>query len=243
MKGMCVVRLEMLEFISSLISIVLVYAIVVTLAGCFRAWVAYKVGDDTPAALGFLSLNPIDHLDPIGALLFAWMGFGWGKMSPLNGAVLLHKKNSWLRIALANNADVIALMILSFIMLTVQLCFVGVSSAGLLRQALVSLRTAMPNIFFIFWPELSTLAGTVGNIALLVTRLSMALGSIYFFMRSLDVAELIFPRFGFFMQSLPVWGRMLITFVVLIFGSSLFYKLMIELLLFLSSGAATLIVG
>jgi hypothetical protein len=243
LKGFSVVRLELLEFINSLISIVLVYAIVVTLAGWFRAWVAYKVGDDTPAALGFLSLNPIDHLDPFGALLFAWMGFGWGKMSPLNGAVLLHKKHSWLRIALANYADVIALMLLSFIMLTVQLCIVGVSNALTLLQALVSFRTAMPNIFFIFWPQLSTLAGTIGNIALLVTRLSMALGSIYFFMRSLDVAELVFPRFGFFMQSLPVWGRMLITFVVLIFGSSLFYKLMIELLLFLSSGAATLIVG
>lgn len=237
------VRLEILEYVSSFVSIVLVYAIVVTLAGWFRAWVAYKVGDDTPAMLGFLSFNPIDHLDPIGALFFAWIGFGWGKMSPLNGSVLLHKKHSWLRISLANYADVIALLILSFIMITVQLCIVGVSHAGLIQQGLVSLRTVTPNIFFILWPHLSTLAGTIGNIALLVTRLSMALSSIYFFMRSLDIAELIFPRFGFFMQSLPIWGRMLLTFTVLVFGSSLFLKLMIELLFFLSSGAATLIVG
>jgi hypothetical protein len=240
---MCVVRLEILEFISSFISIALVYAIVVTLAGWFRAWVAYKVGDDTPAALGFLSLNPADHFDLVGAVLFALIGFGWGKASPLNGAVLLQKRHSWLRIAAANYADVIALFILSFVMLTVQLCIVGVSGAPLILRGLVALRSASPNMFFVWWPALSTWAGTVGNIAMLVTRLSMVLSSIYFLMRSIDAAELIFPRFGLFLNSMPIWGRMLFTFVVLFVGTSFIYFFMIQALLLLSSAAATLIVG
>ena len=237
------VRLEVVEYILSFVSIVLVYAVVSTFAGWFRAWVAYKVGDDTPAALGFLSWNPIDHLDPIGALLFALIGFGWGKKSPLNGAVLLHKSFPWARIALANYADVIALFILSLIMLTVQICIVGMAGVPLLLSGLVSIRTAMPNMFFVWWPELSTLAGTIGHIAMLVTRLSTVLGSIYFLWRSIDAAELIFPRFGLFFNGLPIWGRMLFTFGVLFVGSSFIYFFTIKLLVFLSSSVATLIVG
>jgi len=237
------VRLEIIQFISSCISVALVYTIVVTCAGWFRAWVAYKVGDDTPAALGFLTLNPLAHLDPIGALLFAFIGFGWGKTSPLNGVVLLQKRFPWLRISAANYADVIALFILSFIMLTVQICIVGIAGVPQLLTGLITLRTAMPNMFFVWWPQMSTLAGTVGNIAMLVTRLSMVLGAIYFLMRSIEAAELMFERFGAFLQELPLWGRMLFTFVILFFGSTFIYYFMIKVLLFLSIQAATLIIG
>ncbi len=44
-----------------------------------HAIVAYKLGDDTPKKDGRLSLNPLDHLDPIGSLLLLFAGFGWGK--------------------------------------------------------------------------------------------------------------------------------------------------------------------
>lgn len=33
-----------------------------------HAWAATKLGDDTPRYQGRLSLNPLAHLDPIGAL-------------------------------------------------------------------------------------------------------------------------------------------------------------------------------
>ena len=44
-----------------------------------HAFVADKLGDDTPRRQGRLSLNPFDHLDPIGSLLLLFAGFGWGK--------------------------------------------------------------------------------------------------------------------------------------------------------------------
>lgn len=68
----------------------LAYVLVTTPAGWFRAWVAQKMGDDTPAQMGFLSLNPLDHFDPVG---FSFLilsrhifGFiiGWGKHVPIN---------------------------------------------------------------------------------------------------------------------------------------------------------------
>ncbi|MBR3002520.1 MAG: site-2 protease family protein [Clostridia bacterium] len=49
-----------------------------------HAFVADKLGDDTPRREGRLSLNPIDHLDPVGSLLLLFAGFGWGKPVQVN---------------------------------------------------------------------------------------------------------------------------------------------------------------
>ena len=49
-----------------------------------HAFVADKLGDDTARREGRLSLNPLDHLDPIGSLLLLFAGFGWGKPVHVN---------------------------------------------------------------------------------------------------------------------------------------------------------------
>jgi Zn-dependent protease len=51
-----------------------------------HAWTAWKLGDDTAKLLGRVSLNPIDHIDPIGTLLLPLLGvpFGWAKPVPIN---------------------------------------------------------------------------------------------------------------------------------------------------------------
>jgi Zn-dependent protease len=49
-----------------------------------HAWVAYRLGDDTAARAGRLSLNPLRHLDPMGTLiLVATQAFGWAKPVPV----------------------------------------------------------------------------------------------------------------------------------------------------------------
>jgi len=49
-----------------------------------HGWVAYRLGDPTPKAQGRLTLNPISHLDPLGALLLLVAGFGWAKPVQVN---------------------------------------------------------------------------------------------------------------------------------------------------------------
>ena len=46
--------------------------------------VATALGDATSRRLGRLSLNPIRHLDPSGAVMFMVVGFGWGKPVPVD---------------------------------------------------------------------------------------------------------------------------------------------------------------
>jgi Zn-dependent protease len=50
----------------------------------FHAWMAYKLGDPTPKAEGRLTLNPLAHIDPIGALMMVLFRFGWSKPVPIN---------------------------------------------------------------------------------------------------------------------------------------------------------------
>jgi Zn-dependent protease len=51
-----------------------------------HAWTAWRLGDDTAKMLGRLSLNPVDHIDPVGTLLLPLLGvpFGWAKPVPIN---------------------------------------------------------------------------------------------------------------------------------------------------------------
>ncbi len=46
--------------------------------------VAYKLGDPTAKSMGRLTLNPLAHLDPIGALMMVFCRFGWAKPVPVN---------------------------------------------------------------------------------------------------------------------------------------------------------------
>jgi Zn-dependent protease len=53
-----------------------------------HAWSASRLGDDTAARLGRLTLNPLAHIDPIGTLLLPLLGvpFGWARPVPVNPA-------------------------------------------------------------------------------------------------------------------------------------------------------------
>ena len=58
--------------------------IALTLHEYAHGYAAYKLGDNTAKAMGRLSLNPLDHIDPIGALCMIIFHFGWAKPVPIN---------------------------------------------------------------------------------------------------------------------------------------------------------------
>jgi len=53
-----------------------------------HAMSAFRLGDDTAARTGRLTLNPLVHLDPLGTILLPLMGvpFGWARPVPVNPA-------------------------------------------------------------------------------------------------------------------------------------------------------------
>lgn len=49
-----------------------------------HAYSAFKLGDATAKAEGRMTLNPLKHIDPIGALSMILFRFGWSKPVPIN---------------------------------------------------------------------------------------------------------------------------------------------------------------
>jgi Zn-dependent protease len=70
--------------IENVLMIIFTFVIAITLHEFGHAYVADLFGDDGPRRAGRISLNPIDHLDPVGTIVlvissFSGSMFGWGK--------------------------------------------------------------------------------------------------------------------------------------------------------------------
>ena len=76
--------------------------------------VAYWLGDDTAKRAGRLTLNPLDHLDPLGTLCMIFFGFGWAKPVPVNTSRFRHRK---VGMALTALAGPLANFLLSFVLI------------------------------------------------------------------------------------------------------------------------------
>lgn len=82
-------NLENLRHLYGFLFSISALVICVTIHEFAHAVTAYRAGDDTPRAQGRLSLNPIDHLDPLGSIMIiissiSGVGFGWGKPVMVN---------------------------------------------------------------------------------------------------------------------------------------------------------------
>jgi Zn-dependent protease len=71
-------------FLQRLVLQVPALLIAVTVHELAHALVADRLGDPTARSLGRLTLNPLPHIDPLGALAFVLAGFGWAKPVPVN---------------------------------------------------------------------------------------------------------------------------------------------------------------
>ncbi len=69
-----------IDILMSMAALLLVF----TVHECAHGYAAYLLGDTTAKDAGRLSLNPIKHLDPFGALCLLIFRFGWAKPVPIN---------------------------------------------------------------------------------------------------------------------------------------------------------------
>ena len=76
------------RFLSRLILQIPALLVAVTVHELAHALVADRLGDPTPRRLGRITLNPLPHIDPLGALAFVLAGFGWAKPVPVSAQYL-----------------------------------------------------------------------------------------------------------------------------------------------------------
>ena len=79
---------------------------------------SYKKGDPTPKMQGRLTLNPLSHLDPMGALvLLLTRRFGWAKPVPINPHYYSNPRRDLMLVSVAGPASNFVLAVIFALML------------------------------------------------------------------------------------------------------------------------------
>ena len=84
----------MSEKIIELTLMIMVLSFTFSIHEFMHAWVAEKMGDDTPRRQGRITLNPLAHFDPLGTIMLLLAGFGWAKPVQYNPNNLKRFKRS-----------------------------------------------------------------------------------------------------------------------------------------------------
>lgn len=84
---------------------------------------AYCLGDPTAKAQHRLSLNPLRHIDPLGALMMLLVGFGWAKPVPVDMRYFKKPKSGMAITALAGP---VSNFVLAYVALLVAYLIVGI---------------------------------------------------------------------------------------------------------------------
>lgn len=92
---------SILNVIIYLISTAAVIFITLPIHEWAHGFAATRLGDPTPRWQGRLSLNPLAHLDPIGALCILVFGFGWARPVQINPRYFKNVKSGMAITALA----------------------------------------------------------------------------------------------------------------------------------------------
>lgn len=87
---------------------------------------AYLLGDPTAKAQHRLSLNPLRHIDPLGALMMLLVGFGWAKPVPVDMRSFKKPKSGMALTALAGPASN---FVLAYAALLLAYCVLGIMEA------------------------------------------------------------------------------------------------------------------
>ncbi len=78
-----------------------------------HAWMAVRLGDNTPRFAGRLTLNPLAHLDPIGALMIVLFGIGYAKPVPIDPRNFKNPRSGMALTALAGPVANLLMAVLS----------------------------------------------------------------------------------------------------------------------------------
>jgi len=104
--------------------------IAITVHEFAHAWMADYLGDPTARLNGRLSLNPLNHLDPVGTLMIFLTRFGWGKPVPVDPYNLENPRRDYALISLAGPAS-------NLILATILSVFLKTTSASIVIPIII----------------------------------------------------------------------------------------------------------
>jgi hypothetical protein len=174
----------------NIITLTITYLCTVSVAGFFRAWVAHKVGDETPADNGFMTLNPFKHFDPLGAFLFLFFGLGWGRYIQINPFNIENPVKK-LKIFAAYLSDTFAHFTLALIGLTTLIAIFGITVLEVAKRMILS-GYLSHEFFAAHYIDSSPHTIAFAFILLTLTYLNISLGVLVLIMNGFSLSLLLF---------------------------------------------------
>jgi Zn-dependent protease len=125
---------------------------------CAHAFAAWRLGDGTARAYGRVTLWPWPHVDPLGAgllaftVLFAGVGFGWAKPTPVN-PYNLRGRHAQTIVAAAgplSNLVLAALFAIAYRVLLAQGIHAGITSGREMLQLVCEEGVALNVVLMVF---------------------------------------------------------------------------------------------
>jgi len=205
--------IEFFEFITGIIATIIAYGFIASAVGYFKAWVALQVGDSGPADDGFLTLNPIPHVDIVGFFCFLFLGIGWFQSIPIDRSVIRGKYKK-LKSIMAFYSNTFMHIILSFLGIILLKIFFGVSGPQVLDCSLRAQNFACYYYLAQHAHNFSSIALAGSFVLLAFSRLNILLAGLTFARNTIRYT--LFPNKG----QMPEYG-LLYTFVI----SILFFML------------------
>jgi hypothetical protein len=197
-------NVESAAFLSGLITTFIANVGSVTFVGWFRALVASKMGDDTAERMGFLSLNPMAHVDIFFMISFMLFGIGLGQY-PFVDETRIAGPFAKLKFYCVYFLNTALYLFFSISALALLLIFFG--------QSILKLFAALPHSDGVsyaqvmkLYPELSSLSFSFALIGIAVVHINSLLAVFSFFINALRLFFL--PLLNYLLQDVQhkeVW--------------------------------------
>lgn len=135
------------EIITYILSALTVVFLTMPIHECAHAFAADKLGDPTARYQGRLSLNPLAHIDYMGAICIILFGFGWAKPVPVNTRYFKNHKRDMAITAVAGPCSNLIVALIS--MLLRNICWLIMSKLDLSFAALIYVSSFFGYVAFI----------------------------------------------------------------------------------------------
>lgn len=194
------------ELIISSITIAIAYVITTTFAGFMQAWVAYLLGDDSAQEAGFLSINPLVHIDPIGAFCLFFLGIGWGKFIPID----VDRLRNWFEVALVFFTRPFSYLLCAFASLLALVGYFGGQAINLIMVMVVSDYVSLAALARAY-PASSSLTLSIAMILIMIIYIGVMFAVLNLILDGFRCLQLMYahripasPEYEFIMFLIPV---------------------------------------
>ncbi len=134
-----------IEVVISLMASIFVVFCTLPIHEFAHAFVATKLGDQTPRLKGRLTISPLAHIDLMGALMIFLVGFGYAKPVPVNARNFKNPKVGMALTALAGPVSNI-LMAFIFMLLANGINIIYMQTGAVFASAAITFFVAAANI-------------------------------------------------------------------------------------------------